>query len=283
MNITQEYKNYCEELGINFEEVSTVNSYDDTTLFCPAGMQKYKEQFKDESYEGLVANVQSCLRLSDLYEIGDGSHSLSFDMLGLFSFRYLALSEAISFWLNFITKRLGLKLDYVTIHPDKINDKTWTHQYKQRGIEIRPDVDCTWTDGEIGGYCTEFYVDGIEVGNIVNTLGTCIDVGFGKDRLEDMLVNSTPPKNKTQVLQEGILKIVESGFKPSNTKQGYILRKLLRELYKIGGTLDHGYFSDEVKRQVKIQERYDRLKDKNKDKSPEWWYDTHGIEINLVD
>ena len=35
--------------------------------------------------------------------------------------------------------------------------------------------------------------------------------------------------------------------------------------------------------QEKIQKKYLRLKDKHQDKSPEWWFDTHGIDIKELD
>ena len=46
-----------------------VKSYDDTTLFCPAGMQQFKSKFKDLSYKGTISNIQSCLRLNDREDI----------------------------------------------------------------------------------------------------------------------------------------------------------------------------------------------------------------------
>ena len=37
-------------------------------------------------------------------------------------------------------------------------------------VLVRIDNECLWSDGNIGGYCTEFYKNDIEIGNIVNTL-----------------------------------------------------------------------------------------------------------------
>lgn len=69
----------------------------------------------------------------------------------------------------------------MTIHPDRLVE--WTPLYGGR-VPIVPDPECIWSDGGISGYCTEFYKDGVEIGNIVNPLGTCIDVGFGAERLD---------------------------------------------------------------------------------------------------
>jgi hypothetical protein len=91
--------------------------------------------------------------------------------------RVLSVEEAIDFWLDFLAQ-IGVAPDYVTIHPDRLAE--WTRFYRNR-LPIRPDLECTWSDGNITGYSTEFYKGGIEIGNIVNPLGTCIDVGFGLD------------------------------------------------------------------------------------------------------
>lgn len=197
-------------------------------------------------------------------------------MIGMFSFREWSVQKTIDFWMSFI-EILGLKVDYVTIHPDK---KNWIDLYQKHKVEVREDSGCVWSDGELGGYCTEFYINDIEIGNIVNCNGDCIDVGFGLERLE-MLVNGKE-KNELTVLQDTILKIIESGYKPGPKQQGYILRKLLRTLVNKGGNLDHEFFFQEQERQKKTKKRYENLKDRYKDKSESWWYDTHGIDINNI-
>ncbi|CAG7579676.1 MAG: Alanine--tRNA ligase [uncultured marine phage] len=257
-----------------------IRPHDDTTLFCPAGMQQYKNTFKSD-YVGSVSNVQSCLRLKDLEEVGDGTHFLYFNMIGLFSFREMSVQESIDFWMEFLEEELKLKVDYVTIHPDKIED--WSSLYDNYEVEIREDEECIWSDGEIGGYCTEFYIDDVEIGNIVNPLGDCIDVGFGLERLESF-VNKVKEKTKEEILIETCDKMIFSGYFPSNKKQGYVLKKLLRELYRLGSDWDNEYYQKEKERQRKVIKRYHDIKDrpKYKDKSKEWWFDTMGVDIDFV-
>lgn len=240
-------------------------------------MQKYKPLFKDINYKGTITNIQSCLRLNDLEEIGDGTHCLSFDMLGLFSFRDWSVKKTIDFWLEFLDS-LGITPDYVTIHPDK---KEWIEYYSEYNIEIRYDEECIWTDGDISGYSTEFYKNDIEIGNIVNPLGDCIDVGFGLNRIEMILNNETI--SREIVLKETIFKIINSGYKPTYNKQGSLLRKLLRICYLEGIVIEHEFYETEIKRQEKILSKYNRLKDKHKDKSKDWWWSTFGIDLNLLE
>ena len=273
------YENFCFLKEIPFKLDDSVNSYDDTTLFCPAGMQQFKDKFKNPD-NTTIANIQSCIRLNDLEEIGDGTHMLHFRMIGLFSFGKMTLNEAVDFWVDFIKDFLGIKIDYVTIHPDKFD--TWKWLYERHKIPIKLDSECIWSDGEMGGYCTEFYHDDVEIGNIVNTMDKFIDVGFGFSRIND-IINGKNELTKNDILSDAINKIIEAGFKPGPQKQGYVLRRLLRQLYKGGGSIEHPFFTKEVERQEKAKVRYERLKIKHRDKLKEWWFDTHGIDLDEME
>lgn len=276
MNVLEKYITYCKEHGIKFQMDNHVRPYDDTTLFCPAGMQQFKDRFKNPDGT-TIANVQSCLRLQDIDEIGDGSHLLYFNMLGLFSFGEMTVNKAVEFWMGFIQEELDIHVDCATIHSDKFDNWKWMYDIYKTPTKL--DDECVWTDGEMGGYCTEFYHNGIEIGNIVNTSGDFIDVGFGLERL-DAIVNGTKIKSANETLEDTILKIIDSGYKPGPQKQGYVLRKLLRILYNNNGYMDHEFFRKEVERQEKTKLRYLRLKEKHQDKDKEWWFDTHGIDID---
>ena len=118
VDIRSAYYNFCISKNINFRNETSVASYDDTTLFCPAGMQQFKTKFNDKEYKGTIANIQPCIRLNDINEIGDGTHLLYFNMIGLFSFRELTVKDAIDFWMSFLIE-INAKPDTITIHPDK--------------------------------------------------------------------------------------------------------------------------------------------------------------------
>ena len=84
--LVNHYKNFFESKKIIFDIHNSVISPDDSTLFTTSGMQQYKKLFSDVLYKGTFSNIQKCLRLNDLDEIGDGAHHLVFDMLGFFHF-----------------------------------------------------------------------------------------------------------------------------------------------------------------------------------------------------
>ena len=279
-NITDLYRQFCENKRIYYQLDDNVRPYDNTTLFCPAGMQQFKAKFKSDE-TGTQANIQSCIRLNDLEEIGDGTHFLYFDMVGLFSFRTMSIQTAVDFWMEFVEDVLEIKVDYVTIHPDKMEE--WRSLYDNYDVEVRSEEECKWTDGDIGGYCTEFFKDDVEIGNIVNPLGTCIDAGFGLQRL-DMFVNGSNEETREAILIQACEKLLHSGYYPSNKEQGYVFRKLLRELYRLSSEWTNEHYLKEKKRQDKVVENYNRNKDKPKfkDKSNEWWFDTMGIDIDFI-
>tara|TARA_R110001599_G_scaffold317146_2_gene526409 strand:+ start:934 stop:1776 length:843 start_codon:yes stop_codon:yes gene_type:complete len=278
-DLSKMYEDFCKKKSIKFQLDDSVKSYDDTTLFCPAGMQQFKNKFKNPD-NTTVANIQSCIRLNDLKEIGDGTHMLHFKMIGLFSFGQLTINETVDFWVEFVRDVLNVNIDYVTVHPDKFDEWKWLYEiYK---IPVKLDDECMWSDGEMGGYCTEFYHNEVEIGNIVNTMDKYIDVGFGYSRL-DAIINGNKNLSKNDILKDAIIKIIDSGFKPGPQKQGYVLRKLLRQLYVGGGSVNHPFFKKEIERQEKAKVRYDKLKEKHSDKPKEWWFDTHGINLDEMD
>ena len=242
-------------------------------------MQSLKPLFSDSNYENTFCNVQKCLRLNDLDEIGDSTHYLIFHMLGMFSFRQLTVEKTIKFWLDFLSD-FNLYPTHVTIHPDKIKD--WSSYYPKE-LDIRPDSECKWSDGNIGGYCTEFYYNEVEIGNIVNPLGNCIDVGFGLERLLNLKYgNSIISKN--EILTDTVIQLIEEGFTPSSSKQGYVLRKLLNMMVFEGIKIDHQFYEKIYNDQVNIYKNYLKNKDhkKYKDKNEFWWLDTFGMDVKNI-
>lgn len=277
-NILNFYGDFCKSHGLSFSKNPSVISPDDTTLFCTSGMQHFKNRFSDTQYQDTFSNIQTCLRLNDLDEIGDGTHHLVFHMLGLFSFRQWSVSKTIGFWLELLHE-FGVYPDTVTIHPDKMDE--WKKFYQNFGGEIKPDLGCIWSDGNIGGYCTEFYRNGVEIGNIVNPLGTCIDVGFGGERLNTLKFGETPV-TKQEILLKTCETLIGSGIESGHYQHGYVLKKLLIKLLYTGGQLNHPMFEKVYHDQKKKYFEYLRLSQKNslKDQSKDWWKDTHGIEVD---
>ena len=47
MKVLEKYIEFCKNKGIDFIFNDKVNPYDDTTLFCSAGMAQFKKEFVD--------------------------------------------------------------------------------------------------------------------------------------------------------------------------------------------------------------------------------------------
>lgn len=275
------YGKFCQDNKLSFNTNSSILSPDHTTLFCTSGMHHFKNQFSDLNYQNTFSNIQSCLRLNDLDEIGDGTHYLVFHMLGLFSFRQWSLPKTIDFWMSFL-ESINLLPHYVTIHPDKYYQ--WKSFYSNYNLEIKEDNQCVWQDGHIGGYCTEFYYNDVEIGNIVNTLGTCIDVGFGGERILN-LKGLLPVSTKQEILIETIQSLLNDCVVLSNNQHGYILKKLITLLIYDKGYFDHPYYHQLYQQQKEKWCFYITNHQKNKfiTKDKTWWLDTHGINLDRMD
>jgi alanyl-tRNA synthetase len=281
--ITIVYKDLCKKYNIFFDTKKlTLRPYDNSTLFCIAGMQQFSEYISnpEKAPTKTIANIQPCLRINDLNDINDGTHLLYFNMIGLFSFNEWNIEKSIQFFLEFMNE-LEINLSYVTLHPDK---KEWSKFYKN--IEIRYDNNCKWSHGGIEGYCTEFFVninnEDVEIGNIVNPNNNCIDVGFGLERLNYAILSNK--YSEEEVLENTILEIINSGYVPSNKKQGYVLRKLIRIAIKKNIIIDNSIFLKEKLMYDHAIKTYIQNKNKSKfkNKSKEWWIDTFGIDPNEI-
>jgi alanyl-tRNA synthetase len=159
------------------------------------------------------------MRTSDIDDVGDESHLTFFEMLGNFSFGGYWKEEAIRYSYDFITKELGLKIDYVSVFGGEGIPSTYSNQGETGDIipadkeseniwnSIDPKIkikklgreDNFWGPTGQDGPCgptTEIYVNGIEIWNIVfnqyfqNKDGTLrelansgIDTGMGLERL----------------------------------------------------------------------------------------------------
>jgi hypothetical protein len=169
---------HFESFGFPLVSDPSVIPDDDSTLFVCSGMQRVRRRFHPPD-GGKYGSLQSCLPTNDLDLVGDGSHLTHFQMLGNFSFGGNDYELSVELWHRILTD-LGVRADEVHCHPGRPDHaRIWT----RRGYCVVPDGECHWSDGTIGGHCCELYVGGLEIGNLVNPLGHSTDVGFGWERL----------------------------------------------------------------------------------------------------
>ncbi len=102
--------------------IPLVPQNDPTTLFTGSGMQQFVPNLLGEPHpQGKeLYNIQPCLRVQDIEEVGDNRHTTSFEMMGNWSLGTYFKQEQLERLFDFLTKAdYGLGLDphklYVSI------------------------------------------------------------------------------------------------------------------------------------------------------------------------
>ena len=210
--IREKFLNFFKERGHTIVPSSSLLPTDPSVLFTTAGMQQFKPYYTGQAdamkdFGSLnTASIQKSMRTSDIDEVGDESHLTFFEMLGNFSFGGYFKKEAIQYAHEFITKEMGLEIDYISVFAGEGNvpEDTESQEIWKR---IDPNItikkfgrsDNFWGPTGNEGPCgptSEIYVKGLEVWNLVfnefyqhpdgrleplKTPG--IDTGMGLERL----------------------------------------------------------------------------------------------------
>jgi alanyl-tRNA synthetase len=286
--IRDRFLNFFKNKGHTVLPVSSIISTDETVLFTTAGMQQFKNYYiyPNDAPAAAVVTIQPCIRTSDINEVGDKTHLTFFEMLGNFSFGYPSREgsyfkkEAIEMAWEFLTKEL--KIDKNRIHATYFKGEKDIKEDKE-SLEILKNFEgltkivpegieeTFWslgTEGSPGGPTVEFYVDGIEVWNLVFNEYILrngkyevsefkgVDTGMGLERLcsvlqgkEDVfetdllepiikeLENISELKYKYKQKEFRIIAdhvkascfLIKESILPDKEDRGYVLRRLLRE------------------------------------------------------
>jgi alanyl-tRNA synthetase len=283
--IRQKFIKFFESRGHSLVPSSSLLPVNDASvLLTTAGMQQFKPYFvglkEAQADFGSVntVSIQKCFRTADIDETGDDTHLTFFEMMGNFSFGGYWKEEAIRYAWEFLTSADGVGIDpsrmfatyYNGNRPGTVADEESHEVLKtlQGLTTITPqtDADNFWGPTGDEGPCgptVEFYVDGVEVWNVVfnefysnpdkslSPLPTRgIDTGMGLERLsvavnkltnvfETDLFDSTRtllsvlPSRSQRIVADhirGTVFLLADHVLPSNKEQGYILRRILRRL-----------------------------------------------------
>ena len=343
IDLRKKYLEFFKENGhVIIPSAPLVPENDPTCLFNTAGMQPLVPYLKGEKHPAgkRLADVQKCIRLTDLDEVGDKTHHTFFEMLGNWSLGDYFKEEAIKYSFDFLTKKLDIPVERLAITVFKGNnlvpqDSESANQWMKLGIPKERiaylgEEDNWWPNMESLGPCgpdTEiFYFRSdekipevfdpeddrwVEIWNNVfmqynheedgtfsNLKNRNVDTGMGLERVVAILEGVTDNYKSsiwTEIIQEieelsnlpyegneHDIRIVadhirtsvfiagdNSGVKPSNTDQGYILRRLIRRAIRYARKLNIDLNSDWEVRIANIvidkyKHIYDEL-DKNKD------------------
>ena len=252
-------------------------------------MQPLKPRFQHPDRTSF-GDIQYCVRTSDIDLVGDGTHLTFFQMVGSFGFGTNDYGRHVVMWTN-IVRDLELPISHVNIHPDSGFERHWDGVFP-----IRYDPECVWTDGNVGGFCSELFTpDGIEVGNLVNPLGHSVDVGFGYERMLQVMERKTrvdetelfnpvlDPVSRDHFRTLSVFK--EQGIVPGNKGRNYVCRRLIRRFIRLNPQVDQCPFSEwmqsermRMEQSIRDAQKYWRRNcERDREIPDSFYWDTFGI------
>ncbi|PIU99309.1 alanine--tRNA ligase [Candidatus Wolfebacteria bacterium CG03_land_8_20_14_0_80_36_15] len=303
--IRKSFLEFFEQRGHKIVPSSSLIPSDSSVLLTTAGMQQFKKYYTGELNaltdfgSQRIVSIQKCFRTSDIDSVGDQSHLTFFEMLGNFSFagEYLKRS-AIKWAFEYLNKELKIDFNRLSVAVFKGDSEV---PFDGESFEIVKELG--FADGKIikgdrkenfwgptgeEGPCgptVEFYIDGLEIWNLVfneyfkdetglkKLANPGVDTGMGLERLL-MVINSLDDVYQTDLLKPLITKIKElypqldkrilriltdhirasiflisDEVLPSNKETGYVLRRLLRRIlaYQIKNNIRNNLFPESYK------------------------------------
>ena len=305
INLKEKYLKFFEKNGHKIiPSAPLIPENDPTCLFNTAGMQPLVPYLMGQPHPlgTRLVDVQKCVRLTDLEEIGDKTHHTFFEMLGNWSLGDYFKKEAITWSFTFLTQELQIPIEKLAvtvfagnnlIPRDDVSAEIW----KSLGIPAQrisylDECNNFWIAGEAGpcGPDTEIFYwrsnepapaehnpddeRWVEIWNNVfmqyekHMDGTIselpkknVDTGMGVERTvailegvddnyetsiwKDMIKEIEKISQTTYKANPRSIRIIAdhirtavfiagdyAGIKPSNTDQGYILRRLIRRMIR---------------------------------------------------
>ncbi len=158
---------------------SLIPENDPSVLFTTAGMQQFKRFYTnpDAAPAKNVVTCQPCVRVDDIFEVGDKTHLTFFEMLGNFSFGGYFKKETIEWALEFLTKELEIGRDKIKFSYFEGDSKTPKDEESENFLKnLKVDYyagkreDNFWGPAGEDGPCgpaIEIYVEDIEIWTLV--------------------------------------------------------------------------------------------------------------------
>lgn len=110
--LRQKYLNFFAQKHHHIIPPDSIIQRDDisTSLFTVAGMQQLIPYFKGKKHPmgTRLVNIQPCLRVGDIDQIGDSHHTTFFEMLGNWSFGDYSREDQLKWSFQFLTQEIGL-------------------------------------------------------------------------------------------------------------------------------------------------------------------------------
>ena len=240
---------------------------DPSVLFNTAGMQPLIPFLMGgrHPYGNRLCDYQKCIRTNDLEEVGDSTHHTFFEQLGNWSLGDYFKQEAIEWSFEFITEVLHMPIERLavtvyggseTIHSDEESYNKWLSLGIPETRIAKTIDDNFWIAGESGpcGPDTEmFYFRSddeipevfdpeddrwVELWKeVIDLIASISGLSYeGNERSMRIIAD--------HVRAAVFISADPTGIKPSNTDQGYILRRLIRRAIRHAKKLNIDIFSN---------------------------------------
>lgn len=118
MNLKDAYINFFKSKGhTHIPSASIVPENDPTCLFTTAGMHPLVPYLLGQKHPGgtRLVDVQKCIRLSDIEEVGDKTHHTFFEMLGNWSLGDYFKKESIEWSFELLTAALKIPIERLAV------------------------------------------------------------------------------------------------------------------------------------------------------------------------
>ena len=128
---------FAEKGCVRYPSGSLVPENDPTTLFTVAGMAQFKDMFLGRGTHPFTraTTVQKCIRTNDIMNVGrTARHHTFFEMLGNFSFNDYFKKEVIHWAWEFLTQRLQLDPERLSISVHQIDGEAYRIWREEIGI-----------------------------------------------------------------------------------------------------------------------------------------------------
>jgi alanyl-tRNA synthetase len=240
----------------------------DPVLFSTSGMHPLTRYLEGEPHPlgRRLVNVQRCLRTTDLDEVGDDTHLTVFQMLGTWSLGDYSGQQSLTWGYELLRDGFGISPDRlrVTVYDGDVDSlRTW----EGLGVPIEITRDENWWSNGPTGPCgpdSEIFVwtgdEWVEVwnhvmmryrrhddGSLHPVVPERVDTGMGLERLLTVLQGRRsvyecdvfepwtglwPLDDRSRRIVIDHLRstvvVLGDGVRPSNTRHGYVLRRLIR-------------------------------------------------------
>jgi len=174
--LRQKFLAFFEQYGHKIiPSASLVPENDPSVLFTTAGMHPLVPYLLGEKHPlgNRLCDIQRCLRMDDIEEVGDAQHLTFFEMLGYWSLGDYFKKESIHYTFDFYTEVLGFKKDGMSVSVfagdadakfDQESFDTWKNEIgiPEERIYKYPKKENWWGPvGDAGpcGPCTEIFID----------------------------------------------------------------------------------------------------------------------------